>query len=588
MARFTKQRERTSKLVKNVGDKALTLQSSSSKHVSKYLTKRVSRVQGVKRFLASWLALVLGLILATFGTILQLQRVSLADAPANGGVYNEGMIGKINNLNPLFAGGVVDDSAAKLIFNGLLRHDTDGQLVADLATDWHVDENKNNYIVNLRRDVQWHDGQPFTSEDVAYTIETIQNPATRSTLFASWQGVKVIPVTRYQVRFELPAVFAPFSTALTVPILPKHLLVDIEPARLRTAPFNTQPVGTGPFIMQALRNEVKQQQLELTRNEEYYRGSPRLERFILHTYENSEALATALKEREITAAVDLESQVTKSFENDRSIRLGEIPLNNGVFAFFKTTAPLLGDANVRRALASAIDRRSIISIYKARYGTLKTPLLPNHQGYDVKYAQKTNLAEARSLLDQANWKVQPGGSRAKDGAKIELNLVTVNSTEYSIMANELKRQWEAIGVGVKVQELTPEQLQQNALTAHSYDILLYGISLGTDPDVYAYWHSSQARSGGLNFSEWSSGRADSSLDVARTRLEAVLRNARYQTFQDEWLKSAPAVALYQPRTSYAYHQNAKGFIEFPSNSAADRLTNVEEWTVSTKTVQRTP
>src|SRR5690606_19545154 len=147
-----------------------------------------------------------------------------------------------------------------------------------------------------------------------------------------------------------------------------------------------------------------------------------------------------------------------------------------------------------------------------------------------------------------------------------------NSAHYSALAGMLQKQWAAVGVNVKSQLLTLEQLQQNGLTAHAYDILLYGISMGYDPDVYAYWHSSQARSGGLNFSEWKSSRADSSLEVARTRLEPVLREARYKTFLDEWKKSTPAVALYQPRVSYAYHQNVQGFRLTPSNNASSRLT----------------
>ena len=192
------------------------------------------------------------------------------------------------------------------------------------------------------------------------------------------------------------------------------------------------------------------------------------------------------------------------------------------------------------------------------------------------------------MLDAAGWAKDASGQRVKDGVKLEVNLITVNSAQYSAMAGTLQKQWAAIGVKVNSQLLTLEQLQQNGLSAHSYDVLLYGISIGYDPDVYAYWHSSQARSGGLNFSEWKSARADSSLEVARTRLEDVLRKARYETFLDEWQKSSPAVALYRPRVIYAYHQNAQGILPVPSNNASSRLTNVEDWTVLTKNVAQTP
>ncbi len=141
---------------------------------------------------------------------------------------------------------------------------------------------------------------------------------------------------------------------------------------------------------------------------------------------------------------------------------------------------------------------------------------------------------------------------------------------------------------INTEFLTTDQLQQTAISAHLYDILLYGISIGHDPDVYAYWHSSQARDGGVNFSEWQSSLADTSLNIARTRFDDVLRVARYRSFQSEWRRSAPAVALYQPRVNYAYHQNAHGFSSFAVDTPAERLTNVEDWTVNNRLVEQTP
>lgn len=589
MPDFSKQRAKTSELVKKVGSQAVDLQNQSTQHVKKHVLHRASRIVGVRRFMASWLLLVSLLCIATGATLLQIYSQSRASAPVDGGTYTEGLIGTINNLNPLFTSGTVDESISKLLFNGLFRYDTSGTLVADTAKDMQVDESRKIYTINLRSDVRWHDGQPLKADDVVFTINAIQDPATRSTLFASWQGVKVSAVTDSQVRFELPAPFAPFPNALTVPILPKHALEDYKLDRLRTANFNTSPIGTGPFTFSALRNVgSKEQQIELNRNKNYFRGAPKLDRFVIHTYPDDELLAQALKEREITAAVDLKADTVESFAKDTSIRPTDIPLNSGVFAFFKTSQPVLADANIRSALAQAIDRQAILQVFKSRYAPLKTPLLPSQLGFDGAFQQQTNIAEAEKKLDAAGWVKQANGMRAKDGQPLEFGLTTVNTAQYSATASELQKQWMKIGVSIKPQLLTPEQLQQNALAGHAYDILLYGISIGYDPDVYAYWHSSQARAGGLNFSEWKSGRADASLEVARTRLEPVLRQARYKTFLDEWAKSTPAVALYQPRVNYAYHQNARGFVAFPSTSAAERLTNVEDWTVNTKSVDRTP
>lgn len=589
MSKLSKHTEKTAKIAKKVGEHASHLQQTSTKQVNKYVLRRKDKIAGAKRFVASWMLLALLICIGTAGSFIYVQKAASTAKPISGGTYTEGMIGEITNLNPLFASGGLDDSTSRLLFNGLLRYNTNGDLVPDLAKEWKANDDRKSYTVILRDDVLWHDGRPFTADDVVYTIGAIQNPATRSTQFASWQGVTAKAVNKHEVKFELPAPFAPFPGALTVSILPKHILGDTQPAMLRSSPFNTQPIGTGPFTFSALRNDKpKEQQVELARNSNYFKSAPKLERFVIHTYPDDDNLANALEEREITAAVDLKIETAERFNSDKSIRSADIPLNSGVYAFFKNSTAPLTEASVRTALAQAINRQAILMLFKARYAPLKGPLLPYQLGYDSAYSQQTKVAEAEKALDAAGWAKQPDGIRAKDGAKLELGLTTVNSAQYTALASELQKQWKAVGVAIKPQLLTSEQLQQTALSAHSYDILLYGISIGQDPDVYAYWHSSQARTGGLNFSEWKSGRADASLEVARTRLEPVLREARYKTFQDEWLKSSPAVALYQPRLTYSYHQNATGFKAFPSNNASDRLTNVEEWTVGTKDVTNTP
>lgn len=577
-------------LAKKVGQKATTFQSASSQHINKHLKKRVQRVANAKRFIAGWLVLVLLIGVATLFSSLQLRSNSLVAAPQDGGTYIEGMVGSTNSLNPLFGSGIVDDSASRLLFNGLLKHDQSGELVGDLAQQWNIDKDRTTYTIDLRTDVRWHDGQPFTADDVVYTITTIQDPQVRSSMHMSWRGVDVKKVGPHQVSFELPAPFTPFLTALTVPILPHHLLKDVEPARLRTAGFNSQPIGTGPFIFQALRSSGQgERRVEFVRNEQYHHGSPRVDRFVLRVYEESNELAAALRGREITAAAGVTGTELSNLQSDKTVRMTSTPINSGVFAFFKTTAPLLKDSKVRQALVQSVDRQAVLDLFDHRYTPLKTPLLPSQLGYDARYAQKSDLTNAKKLLDQAGWKVSSEQTaRSKGKEQLKLSLVTVNNSEYESMAEELQKQWASLGVTVETSFLTPEELQRTALAANAYDILLYGISIDRDPDVYAYWHSSQAKAGGLNFSLWRSPLADTALDVARTRSENVLRVARYKTFLSEWQKQAPAVALYQPRSSYVYHQNARGFVSLPANTIADRLTNVEDWTVSTRLVSRTP
>lgn len=585
--RLLRKKNKPADLAKDISSKAIELQSSSSKHLKKYVAKRGSRIHAVRRFTIGWLVLAFGLCVTSTYAAWNLHAKSKTDAADSGGTYVEGMTGEINNLNPLFSNGTIDGAASKLIFNGLLRYSEQEEYVADLAESWKVGKDNKTYTVTLRKDVLWHDGEPFTSRDVLYTIKTIQTPAARSPFYSSWQGVAVSAKGDYQVTFELSSPFAPFVDALTVPILPAHILEDVEPDNLRTATFSNVPIGTGPFKMQILRTTNKGQQLELETNKEYFKNLPRVDRFVLAAYAEEGDLLEDLKNREITSAVDLSSEAVSSLSENTRVRTAQFPLNNGVFAFFKTSNKPLNDASLRNALVLATDRAPFLDIFQTRYQPLKSAILPNQLGYSSSYNQKTNLKAAARALDKAGWKLKDG-VRKKGSQSLEFNLVTVDSAEYSKVASELQRQWKEVGIVLKPRLLNQEQLEQTALSAHDYDILLYGISIGSDPDVYAYWHSSQAQPGGLNFSEWKSDRADLNLEVGRTRLDPVLRRARYEDFSDEWQKSAPAVALYRPRLSYSYHQNAQGFSIFSLNTSPNRLTNVEDWTAATRSVTLTP
>jgi peptide/nickel transport system substrate-binding protein len=582
-----KLQEAPNQIAKSVSDKAVDIQGDTSKHIKKYLLRRSKRMDGVKRFTVGWLFLAFVLCLTSSYAAWNLYSKSKTSASDSGGTYIEGMVGSVNNLNPLFASGSVDSSAVRLMFNGLLRYDEDGKLVSDLASSWKVEKGNKTYTVNLRKDVTWHDGRQFTSKDVLFTVNTIKNRLSRSPLYASWQGVSIKAVNDYKVQFSLPAPFAPFPGSLTLPIVPAHLLENISNENLRTTTFSNNPVGTGPFEMKILREKSGGEQIEFSANEDYHRGEPKLRRFILSTYESEQSLVSDLENREITSAVDLSAGAVSILSDNNAIRVSQMPLRDGVFAFLKTNAKPLDDSKVRRALVLATDHQAILELFNANYQPLKTPLLPSQFDGSSRFNQPTSVKEAGKLLDEAGWKLKDG-VRTKGGKQLELKLVTAGSAEYSSMSEELERQWADIGVVLKVNILEQEELEQSALSAHDYNVLLYGISIGADPDVYAYWHSSQAKPGGLNFSEWKSGAADLNLELGRTRLDSRSRKVRYEAFMNEWKGAAPAVALYQPRMSYAYHQNVGGLEVFPLNISSDRLTNVEDWTVSTRSVYITP
>jgi len=178
----------------------------------------------------------------------------------------------------------------------------------------------------------------------------------------------------------------------------------------------------------------------------------------------------------------------------------------------------------------------------------------------------------------------PDGVRSKDGVRVMFQLTTQEGGEYDRLARELQQQWRAMGVEVEIVTVPDGATFQSTLADHSYDALLYGISIGPDPDVFVYWHSSQAdvlAPVRLNFSEYKSGQADTALDAGRTRADPALRAIKYIPFLQAWQADAPAFGLYQPRVLYITRQPVFGLTEHTINTDSGRLTNVHNWMIRT-------
>ena len=167
--------------------------------------------------------------------------------------------------------------------------------------------------------------------------------------------------------------------------------------------------------------------------------------------------------------------------------------------------------------------------------------------------------------------------------------MTIKDTNYSTIAQQIADQWQKIGVNAKVTTINPAEAQQNYLMPRNYDVLVYQMHLGADPDEYAYWSSTQTGEIGLNFANYTSRRAEIALSAGRTNPNAQAREARYIAFVEQWLRDAPAIALYQPNYYYVTTKNVSSWQNKGTlNDATDRFYGVDNWTVNVTTVRNTP
>ncbi len=569
-------------------EEAASSVAQADQKIEKLLIRRIDRLVSVRRFIFLWTVLMVLIFFCTYLQIRALSPYYQSLQPVPGGLYNEGITGSFTNANPLYATGAADASVSRLIFSGLFKYDDNDNLVGDLATSFSLNDAQNQYVVKLRHNVKWQDGRPFTADDVVYTYRTIQNIEAQSPLYSSWQGITVNKADAYTVTFDLPNPLSSFPNSLINGIIPEHLLSKIPAEELRSASFNSAPVGTGPFewkFIEVTGNDVtnRQQHISLAPFDHYYAGRPKLDGFSLITFNDDQQLSTAFEKKQLNAVAGLDS-VPPELTNDNSVQIYSTPLTAEVDAFFNNSRPNLNDANIRKALTAAVDRAQLVNLLGLPVKLSDSPLLKDQLGYDSSITEQGyDLNLANQLLDQAGWARDPStGLRSKSGQTLSFNLSGQNTANYTKVAGFLQAQWAKVGVKVTPSYYDSSDLQASVIGSHSYDILLYGINIGVDPDVFAYWDSSQASltsQGHLNLSEYKSSAADQGLEAARTRSNPTLRAIKLKAFLSAWVGDAPALALYQPNFIYITRGTVAHYERKADNSTVDRFYNVANWEI---------
>lgn len=574
------------------------------RHAKKFVTGRWDNLQMVRTEIFGWLVVVGLLVVLAFVQAGIYNRSTLTSKPADGGTYAEGVIGKIETISPLYVGTDRERAASKLVFASLLDYDDTGNLRPELAQSYSVSEDGKTYTVNLRDNVRWSDGAIFGADDVILTLNLIKNPAVDSVLYSSWKTVEIKKIDDKTVSFSLQNPFVSFSFALTFGILPHHILKNVAPTNIRSflAENADEVVGTGAFVYRSSESLAGDNGvLHFAANEKYFRGEPRLKAFSIHTYASSQDLLAGFQNKEINAAAGLGVKQAAESLNIAGANLLQNPTADGVFVLFNNTAALTGDKNVREALRFATDRNALrtaaISIdnqdQKPKLDIpkgLETPILPSSvEGLEKLKQPGYDAAAAAKKLDEAGWQLNADKQREKGGELLQLSMLTIKNTDYERVAGALAEQWRGLGVAVDLTVADQSSVQQNYFITRNYDVLVYQIHLGADPDVLAYWGSSQANARGLNLANYKSTLSDLALTNARSQMDKTKRNARYTDFVQRWMNDVPAIALYRPNFYYLKSEKAQSIDgDYKIIDTAARFGNVRNWTVETQKLRNTP
>ena len=457
----------------------------------------------------------------------------------------------------------------QLLFDGLMRRDENDAIVPALAASVEYDPETYTYVFHLREDVRWHDGKPLRAADVKFTIEAIKNPLIRSLHASNFEEVREITeVDDRTVRIRLSAPNAAFLDYMMQPILPAHILAGQD---LTTTGFFRSPVGTGPFRMESW---AAGKEIVLVKNEDYYRGAPKIDRFVVKIVADDAAEAKALADGTADlarlsprAAAPFEGKDGYRFYAMKTANFGAI-LINCAHPYWQRNRDLLP------AIAYAVDRTAVINEALLGHGIpAYSPLQrssfnnPNVEHYDY------NPAKAQEILEAAGCRKGSDGYYTRGGEEVGF-VLTVKNDKYSRIdiANVVAAQLRAVGIHCTVE--TPAKVDWDGQMAY-----LSGVGNEIDPDAHTYKVFSTNGRG--NDGHYSNPRVDEYLLAARRATNTAERMRLYGLFQEEVTKDLPYI--YICYIDFIYVTNARVHGITPNRLLGYRgvgfFWNVNEWTV---------
>lgn len=530
------------------------------------------------------LALGVGVPLSALLTILVLvfRGVILSpEAPRPGGTYVEGVVGQVGSLNPLFGEATAGpNDLDALLFEPLVRVLPSGTVQGRLSSHWEVSPDGRSYTFTLRPDARWSDGTLLTADDVVFTVRTVQDPQFPGALLnQSWKDIIATAVDAGHVRFALPGHNAGFLANLELlDIVPAHLLAGKAMAELASASPNLNPVGTGPFRMVSTQGD----RIQLERNPFAWRR-PWLESVTIRSFPSQAAALDALDRGQIDGLANLTPSGAAQEQANTQVKV----LTSSTYQYaelifnLKTDEPYFQDVRVRQAIAKAIDRTAIIRDVLGGQAVPDDSPIPRSitWAYDSAAQQPAyDQTAAAKLLDDAGWTLV-NGIRTKGSTSLSFGLtVSSDVPPYERVAEKVASQLSQVGIVAEVRPVTTASLIHDYLNPRTFDMTLTAFDNGPDPDVYSFWHSSQAHPGGFNFAGMKKNVfIDGDLEDGRNTLDLTARAKAYATFQEDFAKEIPAVFLYSPRYVMAVNRRIRGVRLDSAIEPEERYAYVSDW-----------
>jgi peptide/nickel transport system substrate-binding protein len=513
--------------------------------------------------------------------------------------YREGLIGRVQRLNPLYANlNPVDRDITSLIFEGLTRMNERGEIEPALAERWLISSSGLEYVVYLRREIAWHDGMPFTSADVDYTMSILRDPgfAEDEELGAFWRTIETEVLDTYIVRFRLTQPLANFLDRLRIGILPEHALRGMRAAQLAAHPFNLSPIGTGAYQLESIHTEggiirgVNLRAAPVFRARAEGQSQPfQLERIQFQIFDDFEAAVSAFSSGSIDgfAARDRSERRilfdTANRSGKQLINGFEPTIGTLIFNWSNDETSYFRDQRIRVALDVGLNRSALVERTMLNQAvSANSFMLPAFWAYSSFNARPTyDPNAARRLLQTARERLGDAGAQAPETSLSEglfaFTILVPNDPAVQALAQEIAAQWGQIGLSVDVEAVDLDSYHTR-LASGDFEaaIVEYSFAGSAEPDLYLFWHQGQYP-GGLNYGGVDDRRISQILEAIRREPFGVNRRQHYLAFQSEFAERAVALPLYYPLFTYGLSREMSnvqiGLLSAPS----DRFITIGSW-----------
>lgn len=457
-----------------------------------------------------------------------------------------------------------------LLFSGLTAHDGDNEVVPGLAREWKFDEASCTYTFYLEEGVKWHDGEPFTADDVKFTIEAIMDPENGSENSPNYEEVKAITVIDpHTVSFQLTAPNAAFLDYMTMAVLPRHLL---EGEDMQEADFFRSPVGTGPYKLESW--DVGQA-ITLVKNEDYFKGEPNIGRIIFKIVPDDNARAVQLESGELDLAL-LTPRDAQSFAGREGYVCYDMETSDyrGILFNFWNEY-WTANRDIIPAICHAIDRQAIVDAVLLGEGIpAYGPLQRNPYNNEAVERYDYDPQKAEAILQAAGCVKGADGFYERNGERIGFVISVGAGDQVRLdIAQAAAQQLREVGIECSVE--IPVQVDWGGQMAY---LIGWGSPFDADDHTYKVFGTDK----GANYSGYSNGLVDQYLTMARQSADPTVRREAYNKFQ-EALAADPAFAfICYVDANYVADSSIRGISAdtVMGHHGVGIFWNVAQWTIS--------